>query len=123
RAAGDVVEDHRHLGVEGRDLGCDPREVVVEAVLVRPDVVRGDDSTPSTPSSTAWRVSSRVSSRLFDPVPGTNGTRPATRSLTNSTTALRSSRDCELGSPVVPVLDRPWLPFSFWNSITRPSAT
>src|SRR5690606_32407655 len=43
RAAGDVVEDHRHLGVEGRDLGGDPREVVVEAVLVRPDVVRGDD--------------------------------------------------------------------------------
>src|SRR5690606_16941947 len=43
RAAWDIVEDHRYLGVDGGDLPGDPGEVLVEAVLVRPDVVGRDD--------------------------------------------------------------------------------
>src|SRR5580692_689399 len=69
-------------------------------------------STASAPASRATAVSSRVSSSLAEPVPGTNGTRSAISSAAALIAAARSAVDCADGSPVDPPSEIPWEPDS-----------
>src|SRR5215469_6162657 len=66
----------------------------------------------SAPASCAIAVSSRVSSSLAEPVPGTNGTRSAISAAEALIAAARSAVLCADGSPVEPPSEMPWLPDS-----------
>ena len=67
-------------------------------------------SAALAPSRSASAVSSSVSAISAVPVPGTNGTRPSIAAAAARITAIRSATVCEVGSPVDPPTEMPWVP-------------
>ena len=64
------------------------------------------------PSESAWRVSRTVSVSAQQPVPTSRRSRGRPAETAASSSAIRSSTENELASPVVPKTTRPWQPSS-----------
>ena len=57
------------------------------------------------------------------PVPGRKGQRPSIASAAARITVIRSATVIDVGSPVEPPTEMPWLPFSSCQSISRGMAS